>query len=379
MQNLKILIDENIAQGKEAFQEFGDVLTINGRNITNKILKEFDVLIVRSITKVNEELLQRTKIKFVGTATIGTDHIDKEYLVQNKIAFSDAKGCNADSVCEYVVTAIFYVLKKYNIKSTNLSLGVVGVGNIGSRVAKIAGELGFDILKNDPPLEFLTGSKDFVSLREILNCDIITLHVPLTIQGENKTFHLFNEENLSQLKENTLFINTSRGEVVDNLALLNALKRKKLITVLDVWENEPEINYDLLHEVILSTPHIAGYSFEGKVQGTKLIYDALCRLLNINPTWKPNYPSISDQIMLEPGLDSIRHINAVIKKVYDIESDSDNLKSALKLDLKVRGNHFDLLRKNYPLRREFCNYRITKENPSDESLKKLFSSLRFKV
>lgn len=380
MQKLKILIDENIAQGKEAFQEFGDVLTINGRNITNKILTDFDVLIVRSITKVSEELLQGTKIKFVGTATIGIDHIDKEYLEKNRIAFSDAKGCNADSVTEYVFAAIYCILNLFNLKSTNLRLGVVGVGNIGSRVAKIANKLGFEVLKNDPPLELSTGSEEFVPLNEILNCDLVTLHVPLTLRGEHKTFHLFNNENLPKLKNNTMFINTSRGEVVDNTALLNTIKKKNLLTVLDVWEKEPKISHELLKEVVLSTPHIAGYSFEGKVEGTKLIYDSLCRSLKINPTWRPNYPSvINEEIRLENNIDSISHIYTAIKKVYDIESDSGNLKSALKLEIDDLGKYFDTLRKNYPLRREFFNYRITNINPSEEKIIKAFSSLRFKV
>ncbi len=377
---MRILVDENIAFGKEAFKQFGEVDTINGRAITNSCLKEYDVLLVRSITKVDAKLLANTKIKFIGTATIGTDHIDKAYLEEHGIAFSDAKGCNADSVTEYVFSALFHLFKKFSINPEGLSFGVVGIGNIGSRVSRIAEKLGFNVFKNDPPLQLKQAGSDYVSLDEIVECDIITLHVPLTMSGKYKTFHLFDNNNLSRLKENTIFINTSRGEVVDNLALLQTIKYKNIRTVLDVWENEPKINLELMDKVDITTPHIAGYSLEGKVNGTKILYDALCRLLNTTPSWQPVYPVIDDnRIRLDDNTDSLVNlISSAIKNVYDIESDSKRLKEVISAAPGKCGVLFDELRKNYPLRREFFNYCIESKDLNMQ-LKDILRLLRFKV
>lgn len=376
---MKIVIDENISYAQEAFQQFGNVTLLHGRKITNNELKETDALIVRSITKVNEELLKGTPVKFVGTATIGTDHIDLEYLKSRNIYFSDAKGCNADAVAEYVFTSIFRIAAEQNIPLKDKIIGVVGVGNIGSRIVRLAKAVGMNVLMNDPPLKRASGSNDFVLLDKIYAADIITLHVPLNKEGEDKTVHLFNSENLKKLKDSTILINASRGQVVDNPDLLNIIEKKNLNVVLDVWENEPDINIDLLKKVNFSSPHVAGYSLEGKVNGTTMIYNALCRFLNVSPSWQPALPAVSNPIIelqLENNFEQT--LNDIFHTIYDIKRDDDDMRNMIGMQENERPKYFDALRKNYPLRREFSNYKI-KLNSKDDELLKIVKAFRFNI
>ncbi|MEE9571880.1 MAG: NAD(P)-dependent oxidoreductase, partial [Candidatus Neomarinimicrobiota bacterium] len=207
---MKLVVDENIAFAEEAFSQFGDVLLFSGRKITNDILSNADALIVRSITNVDENLLQNTNIKFVGTATIGTDHFDTNYLNENNIVFADARGCNADSVAEYVFTALLKIAVDNKFTLKNRSIGIIGIGNIGSRVVKYAEALGLKVYKNDPPKQRAGEGSNYVSLEEALQANIVTLHVPLNKTGIDKTFHLFDEKKLNELKNNTIIINSSR-------------------------------------------------------------------------------------------------------------------------------------------------------------------------
>ncbi|RPI60269.1 MAG: 4-phosphoerythronate dehydrogenase, partial [Ignavibacteriales bacterium] len=205
---LKLIVDENIALAADIFNQFGDVKLVSGRYITNSLLKDIDILIVRSITNVDEELLKNTPVKFVGTATIGTDHIDLDYLKKNNIIFADAKGCNAFSVAEYVVAALLNFSVKYDFLLKDKSIGIIGVGNVGSKVTTFTKALGMNVLLNDPPLQRNGDKRDFIELDEILKCDIVTLHVPLNQNGIDKTHHLFNKKILSRLKNDTILINS---------------------------------------------------------------------------------------------------------------------------------------------------------------------------
>ncbi|MFA3784025.1 4-phosphoerythronate dehydrogenase [Melioribacteraceae bacterium 4301-Me] len=385
---MKIVIDENIAFGKKAFSQFGDVVLVNGRKITNDILKDADILIVRSVTKVDKDLLKGTKVRFVGTATIGTDHIDKDYLSQKEIAFTDAAGCNSYAVTEYVFTAIWRVYSQNNITLKNKSIGIIGVGNIGSKVKKISEVLGLKTILNDPPLQRKTGDKKYTDLQSALSADVITLHVPLNESGVDKTFHLLNEKNISLIKKGSMLINTSRGAVVDNIALLKRLKKQNdIFTVFDVWENEPAINYELLNLVTIATPHIAGYSYEGKVNGTVMIYEKLCEFLNEKPKWEPPYSPIYNNVIdldkqnLSQQIDDSQLFSAlkvIFEHAYNIENDSSKLKASLNLPLEERAKYFDLLRKEYPLRRELNNY-FVKCNQIPEKLKNIITELRLKI
>jgi erythronate-4-phosphate dehydrogenase len=376
---MNIVVDENIAYAKNAFSEFGDVHLVDGRKITNQHLKNVDVLIVRSITNVNSNLLDGTKVKFVGTATIGSDHIDLNYLKKNNIRFADAKGCNADSVAEYVFTALFKIAADENIRLNKKSIGIVGIGNIGSRVVRIAEALGMLVLKNDPPLERKGIGKKYVSLDEILQADIITMHVPLKKGGRDNTVHLLNKDNLDQIRNGTIIINTSRGIVINNDALYNITRSKKLYNILDVWENEPGVNIDLLNITKIGTAHIAGYSLEGKVNGTVMIYNALCSFAGIQPSWKPELPEVENkEFVLDDSKNDELKLYNLLKTVYDFASDDRRMRNMIKVKLEERGNYFDLLRKEYPIRREFSNYTV-KLREEELYLNKILETLRFKT
>ncbi len=376
---MNLIVDENISFAEEAFSQFGKVKLLHGRKITKEEINAADILIVRSITKVNKELLEDTPIKFVGTATIGTDHIDLEYLKKRNIFFKDAAGCNADAVAEYVFTAISHFAFKNSYSIEDKIIGIVGMGNIGSRIARLAENIGMPIIKNDPPLERKLGNTGFSNLEKILTADIVTFHVPLNPDGIDKTYHLMQEEELLKLKDDVVLINASRGQVIANDDLEKILNRKRLFVNLDVWENEPGINPNLLNQTNLATPHIAGYSLEGKVNGTKIIYDSLCNYLNIHPTWSPVLPKISDnEIKIDYDGNLTNALYKILNKVYPIKEDDNGLRKAVQMDSKDRAVYFDKLRKNYPLRREFSNYKIKVTN-ADAKFVKVLNGFRFNV
>ena len=376
---MKITIDENIANAEEVFSGLGITGLLPGREITNETLKNSDALIVRSITNVNEELLRGTKVKFVGTATIGSDHIDTGYLFKNNIAFADAKGCNAEAVKEYVFAALTEAANRKNLKFKDLSLGIIGAGNIGSRVVKCAEVLGIRTILNDPPLQRKTGDKIYKDLDTALQADVITLHVPLNKEGTDKTFHLFDYERLNRLKENSVLINSSRGSVIHNEALEKIINKKNLTVILDVWENEPEISSSLLEKVFIGTPHIAGYSYEGKINGTMMIYSALCRFLNKEEDYFVKMPQVENPLIELNNFESIEAgLKEIFRKIYDIRKDNSSLKK-ITTDLQDdRKKYFDRLRRDYPLRREFINYTI-KVPEEHKVLKNILQVFRFKV
>jgi len=377
---MKIIIDENIPQARNAFESFGELISLSGREITNEIVHDADVLLVRSITKIDEELLHDSKIKFVATATSGTDHVDIDYLNKNKILFANAAGCNSFSVAEYIITALCKIFNQNYFTFNKKTIGVVGFGNIGSKVVKFCKALGFDVMVNDPPLERKFGPQNFVPLSKILQCNIITFHVPLNLSGNDKTFHLLDEEKLRKIKSGTILINTSRGEVVDNLKLrMRVENNNDLFTVLDVWENEPAIDFELLKKINIGTAHIAGYSLEGKVNGTEIIYKKLCKFLKVTTTWKPVYPSILNPIITLNQKNNFEFLlDEITRQIYDIEYDDKMLREGIGLDKQLQPKHFDTLRKNYRIHREFSNYTI-RLNFSDEETKRKLKALRFKV
>lgn len=374
---MKIIVDENIEKAKELFSQFGDVILLQGRNISNEVLKDADALIVRSITNVNKNLLENTNVKFVGTATIGRDHIDTDYLLKNNIAFADAQGCNAHAVKEYVITALtdIFVQKGYEFKYS--SIGIIGAGNIGSKVAECAEVLGMKVILNDPPLQRKTGNKIYKSLDEALKADIITLHVPLNKEGIDKTFHLFDKEKLKSLKDGAIIINSARGSVINNDELNNVINEKNFTVVLDVWENEPYINNSLIEKVYLGTPHIAGYSYEGKINGTRMIYSALCRFLNVKENFEIKAPVVENNIIEVTHNESIeKSLQYIFRKIYNIKEDDRRLREIK--NENDPGKYFDNLRKDYLLRREFNNYTVVIPEKNNE-LKKILKILRFKV
>ncbi|MCW8995757.1 MAG: 4-phosphoerythronate dehydrogenase [Psychromonas sp.] len=376
---MKLIVDENIAFAKEAFLGFGNLRLLNGRSITNTEVKDADVIIVRSITQVDKKLLKNSKVKFIGTTTIGTDHIDLEYLENNNIKFADAKGCNADSVAEYVFTALLKVVSEEQLSLGGKTIGVVGVGNIGSKVVRLAESFGMKVLKNDPPLERKSIGKNYVPLDEILKADIITLHVPLTLEGVDKTHHLLNKENFKKIKSEALIINTARGAAIDNDALLKESSVRNFKLILDVWEDEPSINIRLLKETKVGTAHIAGYSLEGKVNGTKMIYDSFCKYYNREPAWKPELPKIEQtDLRIPEGKTDEEKLYKLFFSIYDIEKDDSQLRNITTCKQNRQAAYFDKLRKEYPVRREFNNYNIRLSN-NETHFKPILESFRFKV
>lgn len=379
---MKIVADENIPFVKDCFTSIGDCVTLSGRKVTPEGIADADILLVRSITPVNEKLLANSKVKFVATATIGFEHVDVDYLKNRGIGFASAPGSNANSVADYIVAALLSVAQKYKITLEGKSIGVVGVGNVGSKVAKKCAALGMNVKLNDPPLFRQTGNPKYRPLDELFDCDFITLHTPLTREGQDKTYHLADEKFFASLKTGCVFINTCRGAVHDTAALKNAIKSKKLSAViLDVWEKEPNIDCELLRMVDISTPHIAGYSLDGKIAGMIMIYNAACEHFGLKPKHKiedflppPTVPQITiDKI--RPNQQLLLH--EIVRQVYAINRDDFNTREIAMVEPEKRGKFFDDLRKNYPVRREFQNTKIIMT--SENSLKTKLRGIGFQI
>ncbi|WMY96680.1 MAG: 4-phosphoerythronate dehydrogenase [Arsenophonus sp.] len=360
---MKILIDENITYGKKIFKKIGEVKTIPGRLISHSILKNFDALMVRSVTQVNKKLLENTKIKFVGTATAGFEHIDKKWLKKAGINFIAATGCNAISVVEYVFSALLVMAQNYCFELKEKTVGIVGVGNIGNLLNKYLTTWGVQTLLYDPPLANITkNNKKFCSLKQIINeAEILTFHPNLNKSSQNSSYHLLNKELLDSIPKGRILINTSRGSVFNNQILFNRLKNgKKIHIILDVWENEPSFLLPLLTYTDIATPHIAGYSLEGKIRGTLHIFNEFNKFLG----QKSYYVQLNDllptpdfyQINLNGELTQ-ENLKRLIHLVYDVRRDDACLKKTAHID-----GAFDNLRKHYPNRREWSSLTVNCNN-----------------
>jgi len=380
---MKIISDVNIPFVAECFSSIGEVKVVGGREITPGIVSDADILLVRSITPVGADLLTGSKVRFVATATIGFDHIDVDFLLRNNIGFASAPGSNANSAAEYVIAGLLEMGRKYDIDLEDKSIGIIGVGNVGSRAAKKCGALGMQIYLNDPPLQRQTGEAKYLPLDELYDCDFITLHTPLTFEGVDKTYHLADEKFFKSLKERCVFVNASRGGVVDSEALKAAIRSRRLrAVVIDVWENEPNIDTELLEMVDIGTPHIAGYSLDGKIAGMIMIYKAVCEYFGLNTRFGIEdflpEPAVR-QLRIEPSTDNEQDALAdAVQKIYNIREDDARLRRILKKSVEKRGEFFDSLRKNYPIRREFQNTRIVLESPC-KSIEDKLAGIGFKI
>jgi erythronate-4-phosphate dehydrogenase len=368
---LKFVVDQRIPLAHEAFDSFGEVTAVPMNEITAEQVRDADVLIIRSEIKVNRSLLDRSRVKFVGTTTIGTDHLDTDYLRTAGIAFASAPGCNSNSVKEYVVAALLYLSVEKGIPLGGKSIGIVGVGNVGSKVATVARALGMTVRENDPPLARSTGDPRFVTLDELMDCDIVTLHVPLTQTGSDPTFHLFDQRRIGLMKRGAILINTARGAVVETGALRRAITTHHLShTIIDVWENEPRIDTDLLPLVTLGTPHIAGYSWEGKFNGVRMIRDAVVRHFGFSSSlWNPlrrlNVPGVP-MLRVPPSVASVNEtLQEVVRQCYDITLDDGNIRRMLTMPTVDQPAYFAQLRSNYRVRREWSN--VTVHVPHDRA------------
>lgn len=368
---MRIVADENIPLVNAFFGHMGEVVCLPGRTMSAADVRDADALIVRSVTKVTPALLAGSKVKFVGTCTIGVDHLDQAYLDANTIRWSSAPGCNANSVVEFVYAA----LCDLDINWLPVKFGIIGCGNVGGLLYQRLKAQGVDVRCYDPNLTHLQ-NPDLTSLEDVLACDVISMHTPLVTTGPHPSFHLLGRKELLQLKSGAVLINCGRGPVINNQALLDILnQRNDLNVVLDVWEPEPDISLELLDKVLLGSPHIAGYSYDGKLNGTEMIYQALCRHLTQEPQSSLNVlvpPLTNNQLRIDENIDKNNNIfniaKALIKQVYDIAADDARLRALAVQALAgnaVFGEGFDDLRKHYPVRREFHNYQVHLENISD--------------
>jgi erythronate-4-phosphate dehydrogenase len=380
---MKIVADANIPFVRECLSSIGQVEVLSGRDITRSQVADADALLVRSITPVNEALLRGSAVRFVGTATIGFDHVDLGYLERSHIGFASAPGSNANSAAEYILAALLEIGCRHHLRLEGASIGVIGVGNVGSRVARKCEALDLRVLRNDPPLQRQTHDPQYLPLAALYDCDILTIHAPLTRTGMDQTYHLANARFFAALKPGAVFLNASRGAVTDSQALKAAIRAGRLrAAVLDVWENEPNIDTELLGMVDLGTPHIAGYSYDGKVAGMIMIYQALCRHFGLSPRFEAADflpPADVPRLRLAaagPGEEEL--LARAVAQVYPIRRDDDNLRQIVRQPVEQRGRFFDDLRKHYPVRREFHNTTVALAG-GQENLARKLAGLGFQV
>ena len=354
---MKIIADANIPLLADAFGPLGEVVALPAERISAEAVRDADALLVRSVTKVDERLLAGSRIRFVATATIGFDHIDRACLKSRGIEFAYAPGSNARSVAEYVLAALTVLAAHAKHRMTDKVLGIVGCGNVGARLARLASAIGIKVLMNDPPLARQTRDPKYVPIDDLAEADVVTFHVPLERGGPDPTYHMINGALLERLKRGVTIINSSRGSVAETVALKAAHDSGRIgALVLDVWEGEPNIDLDLLAMTDLATPHIAGYSYDGKVNGTRMVLEALCRCLGVERQWDPSAllpPAAQPRVRIPTGATLHETLRPAIRAAYDIEADDRRLRAIADHPPERRGKYFGALRKDYPVRREF--------------------------
>lgn len=370
MKQPRILIDNKIPYIKGVFEPHAQVSYLAPSEIDREVMRDTDVLITRTRTRCNEALLAGSPCQLIATATIGFDHIDTAYCDQHHIAWCNAPGCNATSVAQYVLSCLVLLQQKQGWEWSDRTIGIVGVGHVGSAVAKVCQLLGMQVLLNDPPRARKEGSEGFVSLQEIAQtCDIISFHAPLTREGTDATYHLADASFFDQCKSGVTIINTARGEVVCNMSLYHAYQMGEVDNyIIDCWENEPNIHLPLLERAFIATPHIAGYSADGKCNATRMTIDSVARYLNLaidTSTIQPIAPAI-DTIDLSHIYTN--KVAAAILATYHPMADMHPLVASPHL--------FETLRSQYPLRRESCAYKVVGCGTNSE--RELLSKLGFR-
>ncbi|MGM0544265.1 MAG: 4-phosphoerythronate dehydrogenase PdxB [Pseudomonadota bacterium] len=354
---MKLVVDANIPAAEACFGAFGTLTRVAGREISAADVADADALIVRSITQVDRALLAGSQVGFVGTCTIGTDHVDQAFLAEQGIDFASAPGCNAEAVVDYVLSSLLTLAEREGWSLAERTVGIVGVGNVGSRLLTRLTGLGLSVLACDPPRAEREGAEGFAELDELIaRCDVLCLHTPLVASGPHATQHLLDAQRINELSSGSVLLNAGRGDCIDGLALRSRLSGKGDITaVLDVWEQEPAIDPSLRDLAAMATPHIAGYSLDGKLRGSWMIHQALARHLDA-----PTRLAFSDlspppalaSLRLEQALPEDEALRLCARAVYDTRRDHDSLqRDVLRLGM-ARG--FDRCRADYPLRREFA-------------------------
>jgi erythronate-4-phosphate dehydrogenase len=373
---IRIIADDKIPFLKGVLEPYAKVTYLPGNQINRNSISGTDALLVRTRTKCDHELLSGSPVKFIGTATIGFDHIDTQYCEKNEIKWTNAPGCNSSSVQQYIASALLRISAESEFSLKDKTLGIIGVGNVGSKVQNLANAIGMNVILNDPPLARKERKKTFSSLDHLLNeSDIVTMHVPLNLDGQDKTYHFFDSETFRKIRKGSWFINSSRGEVVETEALKDALGGEKLAgAVIDVWENEPEIDIPLMHMSFLATPHIAGYSADGKANGISMIVKDLCKSFDIPlDDWYPSeVPAPPEPVLTIDcnGKSTEEILRRAVFHTYNIVEDD--------IRLRFDPSRFEKERENYPVRREFSCYTIDLKEGNEE-ITNLLRSLGFKV
>ncbi len=373
---MKIVIDEKIPFIKGAFEPWAEVVYSPGRAIDARMVADADALIVRTRTKCTSRLLDGSRVKIIATATIGYDHLDTAWLDTAGIKWVNAPGCNSGSVMQYITTSLFFLASRRSMDLRSMTLGVVGVGNVGTKVVRAARAIGMRVLQNDPPRQRREGGIGFHPLEKLLaESDILTLHVPLTLEGQDRTCHMINSANLPMLRKNCILINSSRGEVVDNTDLREALSSKTLAgAVLDVWEGEPETDRRLVELTDIATPHIAGYSVDGKANATINSVRRVAAGLGIPlHEWIPaSLPLPADPFIdltkQSDNRSTLEIVAGAVRHTYMVEEDD-----AL---FRQDTGKFEYLRDNYRIRREFESYSAQTDDPL---ARQILSDLGFRI
>tara|TARA_R110001606_G_scaffold376391_2_gene535053 strand:- start:121 stop:1263 length:1143 start_codon:yes stop_codon:yes gene_type:complete len=363
---MKIIADENMPNAKALFSHLGEVELVNGRTLTHEQIKDADVLLVRSVTKVTKELLEGSAVRFVGSATIGVDHIDLDYLAKSNIPFSSAPGCNAEAVADYVFSGLSHLYLTKKLTWLSKKIGVIGYGNVGKTVYDRFANMGCQVCVYDPFKEKGDGSANFVSLDDVLSCDVISLHAPLTQSGLYPTKGMISSKELAQISAGTAIISAGRGGVIDEAALLERHSQLNgdLHLVLDVWDGEPSINQELVSIVDIATPHIAGYSKQGREKGTWMVYQALCKTFGLSSGVISKNDAISAGWFssIDVGIDVPQEemLARSVQSIYDVARDDVRLR--FKYRENKEKNVFDWLRKHYVERDELSTCLIRANN-----------------
>ncbi len=377
---MKIVADENIPLVAEALGEIGDVSTLPVARITNAAVRDAELLVIRNETAVNLELLRGSRVRMVLSATTGTDHVDFPLLESQGIAFANAPGSNANSVKEYAVAALLSFSARHGVSLQGKTIGIIGAGNIGSRLAAACRALSMTVLENDPPLARATGERRFVPMDEVLQADFISLHVPLTLSGSDATYHLLPHDRFARMKKGVVIVNTARGPVIETSALVTAI-RKGIVhaALIDVWENEPAIDPELLSLTDLGTAHVAGYSMEGRLAAVRMVLEAARSHFGLASTWDASshlVPVERTIVFAELHCEFETAMHRIVRQVYDVEHDSAQLKEMLSRPPQERVPYYCELRTAYPLRREFSSHSVSLA-PQAASLARPLSELGF--
>ena len=380
---MRIVCDANMPFAREAFATLGDVLAVDGRAIAPAHLRDADVLITRSTTRVDEALIGARRLRFYGSGVIGTDHVDGDFLDRAGIPWQGAPGCNAASVAQYLVSGLVRLALRDNLRLDTLTLGVVGVGHVGRQVCRQGRALGLRVLACDPPRRRNprdTEAQAFIPLDTLLQeADVVTLHVPLTREGEDATWHLIDAARLARMRPGAFLVNAARGPVIDSDAWL-AARHRLGGTILDTWDPEPAYRPEVLDQTDWGTPHIAGHSFEGKVNGTMQVYQAACRVLGVAPVFTPAMPPppVPELTINARGLSREALLEKLVLPVYDLAHDDTRLRVTTVANDLARARAFDQLRRDYPMRREFTATRVNLLHATPEQLR-LATALGFQT